>query len=255
MGSSTYVMKNIFLFLAMTMMVTAKTHLLFYCGITMVPAIMDVKKRFEKTHHCTITLIQGGSKDLCKSIQATHQGDLFLPGKDSYIDQCGEAGYVLRQRTVGYNRLALFVPKGNPKQIKGLDDLLRPDLLTTLGNPETCSIGKAAKETLLRYGGTSFLDNVHRSLGLFSADSRDMNHLLLTGQADVGLNWIASLHALPQNDRIEVIPVFDLYSQPQTLVVAALQFSLHPKLAQAFVDYLASPYGKKIMQKYGFGHE
>ena len=255
MGSSTYVMKKIFLFLAMTMMVTAKTHLLFYCGTTMVPAIMEVKKHFENTHHCTITVIQGGSKDLCKSIKTTHRGDLFLPGKENYIDQCGEAGYVLHKRTVGYNRLALFVPKGNPKQIKGLDDLLRPDVLTALGNPETCSIGKAAEDTLLRYGGTSFLNKVHHSLGLFAADSRDMNQLLLTNQADVGLNWIASLHTLPHKGRIEVLPISDLFSQPQVLVTAALEFSTHPKLAWAFVDYLASPFGKKIMQNYGFGHE
>ncbi len=248
-------MKKVFLFLAMTMLVTAKTHLLFYCGITMVPAIMEVKKNFEKKYDCTITLIQGGSKDLCKSIRATHRGDLFLPGKDSYIDQCGEAGYVLHKKTVGYNRLALFVPEGNPKHIKGLNDLLRPDLLTTLGNPETCSIGKAAEDTLLRYGGKSFLDKVHRSLGLFAADSRDMNQLLLTGQADVGLNWIASLQTIPQKDRIDIIEISDLYSQPQTLVIAALQFSTHRKLARAFVDYLVSPFGKKIMKKYGFYHE
>jgi len=244
-------MKKIFLFLAVTLMASAKTQLLFYCGITMVPAITEAKKHFEKAHDCTITVIQGGSKDLCKSIQTSQQGDLFLPGKSSYIDQCGEAGYVRHHRSIGYNRLALFVPRGNPKHIHDLNDLLRPDLLTALGNPSTCSIGKAAEETLLRYGGTRFLDQVHQSLGLFAADSRDMNHLLLTNQADVGLNWVASLHAVTQKGAIEILPLSDLYAQPQQLVIAVLIYSQHSDLARKFSDYLASPIGKSILKKHG----
>lgn len=248
-------MKKIFLFLAATLVVSAKTQLLFYCGITMVPAITEVKKRFEKAHDCTITIIQGGSKDLCKSIQTTRQGDLFLPGKSSYIDQCGEAGYIRHRRFVGYNRLALFVPRGNPKHIHGLSDLLRPDLLTTLGNPQTCSIGKASEETLLRYGGKLFLDRVHQSLGLFAADSRDMNHLLLTDQADVGLNWVASLHAVHPKGALNILPLSDLYAQPQKLLIAVLIYSPHLKLASQFSDYLASPTGKSILKKYGFSDD
>jgi len=248
-------MRKTVLFLAMTLMVTAKTPLLFYCGITMVPAVMEAKQAFEKNHGITITVIQGGSKDLCTSIQATHKGDIFLPGKSSYIDQCSEAGSIRYQRIVGYNRMALFVPKGNPKHITGLDDLLRHDLLTTLGNPRTCSIGKAAEELLLRYGGGSFLDKVRFGLGLFAADSRDMNHILTTAQADVGLNWVASLHAVADRGALEILPLSDLYAQPQELVIGLLDSSTHMDLAREFIDYLASAQGKSIMHQYGFGDE
>lgn len=245
-------MKKMLLFFTTTLVVSAGAQLLLYCGITMVPAVTEAKKHFEQSHDCTVTLIQGGSKDLCKSIQTTRQGDLFLPGKSSYIDQCGEAGYIRYRRLVGYNRLGLFVPRGNPKHIHGLGDLLRSDLLTTLGNPRTCSIGKAAEETLLRYGGSLFLDRVYQSLGLFAADSRDMNHLLLTDQADVGLNWIASLRAVTPKGALEALPLSDLYAQPQELVIGVLAYSPHSDLARQFSDYLASPAGKEILKKYGF---
>ena len=151
--------------------------------------------------------------------------------------------------------MALFVQKGNPKHIKGLEDLLRNDLLTTLGNPQTCSIGKAAEELLLRYGGGSFLDRVHIGLGLFAADSRDMNHILTTAQADVGLNWTASLHAVADRSALEVLPLSDLYAVPQPLVIGLLDSSIHRSLARKFIDYLASAQGRKIMHKYGFGDE
>ena len=247
--------QKIILLLSLGFVALAKTDLLFYCGITMVPAVMELKTSFEKKHDCTITIVQGGSKDLCKSIQTTKQGDLFLPGKSSYIDQCSENGEVLYKRFVGYNRLALFVPKGNPLQIKNLDDLVRRDLLTILGNPDTCSIGKAAEETLMRYSGHAFLEKVQHNLGLYAADSRDMNHLLASKQADVGLNWVASAQTQEARDAVDILPIFDLYSQPQELIIATLHFTAHAQIANAFVDYLASPQGQTVMKKHGFDHE
>jgi len=233
----------------------AQTPLIFYCGITMVPATLEAKKNFERTHHCTIQIVQGGSKDLYKSIDATHKGDLFLPGKISYVDQCDHKGNVLYKRLVGYNRLALFTQKNNPKHIRSLRDLLRKDLLITLGNPDTCSIGKAAEATLIRYGGEHYLKQVQNNLGLYAADSRDMNHLLAKRQVDAGLNWVASAQTHEAHNAVTIVPLSDLYAQPEALVISVLRFSAHTQLAKAFVDYLASPEGRAIMQRHGFSHE
>lgn len=247
--------KAFLIFLSFTFASLAKTNLLFYCGITMVPAVIEAKGPFEKEHNCTITIVQGGSKDLCKSIESTKKGDLFLPGKQSYIDECVQKGHIFYQQFVGYNRLAIFVKKGNPKQIKGLNDLLREDILTTLGNPKTCSIGKNAEETLIRYAGGAFLKRVQNNLGTYAADSRDMNTLLMDDQADAGLNWVASSHSKEAEGKVDTIPISDLYAPPQRLVAAVLRFSPYADTAKAFVDYLASTQGKFIMKKHGFSHE
>jgi molybdate transport system substrate-binding protein len=246
------IQKSFLFFIMISTGLLARDELLFYCGTTMVPAMMDAKVAFEQEHSCTITIIQGGSKDLCKSIETTHHGDLFLPGKSDYIDQCTQDGYVHYTKMIGYNRLAIFFPKGNPKQIKGLDDLLRKDLLTTLGNPNTCSIGKMTEDTLLRYGGNPFLEKAKYNLGIYASDSRDMNRLIQTKQADTGLNWIAASHTTSD---IDYLLISDLYASPQELIIATLTFSKHPKLANAFVDYLASSHGQSIMKKHRFFHE
>ena len=238
-----------------TLNLWGKPQLLFHCGITMVPAMMEAAASFEKNHYCTILINQGGSKDLCKTIKDSHRGDLFLPGKDAYIDQCGAEGYIRYQQAIGYNRLAIFVPRGNPKHIRGLRDLLRSDLVTVIGNPETGSIGKAAEETLMRYGGAPFWEKALANLGFFAVDSRDMNQLLISGKSDVGLNWTATAHTDPAINHLEVIPIFDLYSRPETLTIASLKYSKHPELSRAFIDYLCSPAGQAIMSKYGFSHE
>jgi molybdate transport system substrate-binding protein len=247
--------KVLLLLLLFSLGLEARPTLRFFCGVTMASAMLEAKQAFEQKHHCTITIIQGGSKNLCKSIETTHSGDLFLPGESSYIDRCGEEGYVLYKKEVGFNRLAIFVPKGNPKGIKNLNDLLRKDLLTTLGNPDTCSIGKMAEETLLRYGGGLFLNRVKYNLGLYAADSRDMIRMLVRGEADVGLSGVATHNTPMIRQKSDIIPICDLYAQPQNLVIAVLRFSDHPKLAQAFVDYLTSSSGLEIMKRYGFDRE
>jgi len=231
-------------------------ELLFYCGITMVPAVMEAKGTFEKENNCTIRIIQGGSRDLCKVIETTRKGDLFLPGDRRFVDQCSHKGDLIYTRTIGYNRLALFVTKNNPHRIKNLDDLCRPDLLTILGNPATSSVGKAAEETLLRYGGKAFLDQVQHNLGFYAVDSRDLNRFLFAHQADVGLNWVASAYANGQKrEAIEFIPIFPLYAPVHDLTIGLLRYSEHPDLARAFIDYLVSPRAKAIFKQYGFAHE
>jgi molybdate transport system substrate-binding protein len=233
-----------------------KPQLRFFCGVTMAKAMLEAKRAFEAEHHCTITIVQGGSKDLCRSIKATQEGDLFLPGKKEYIDQCGEEGYVLDRKRVGYNRMALFVSKGNPKQIRGLDDLLRKDLVTALGNPTMCSIGKMAEEVLRHYKGDAFLKKVQNNLGFYAADSRDMNRMFSEHKIDVGLSWKAAYKGNPDAQQtIDLIALDPNVALAQPLVIGALSFSRHPDLAKAFVAYLASPKGRAIMARYGFGDE
>jgi len=249
-------MRKVFLIALLAFYAYGKTNLLFYCGITMVPAVLEAKTKFEKAHNCKINIVQGGSKDLYKSIQSSSKGDLYLPGKISYLDKCAEKGQIAYRRFVGYNRLVIFVKKGNPKHISSIGDLLRSDLISVLGNPDTCSIGKMADDTLIRYAGKDFYDKVKYNLGLYAVDSRDMNKILISGEADVGLSWTASLYNKMLRSAISIVPISDLYAPPQKLEIGVLSFSVNKKFARDFVDFLSSEEGRKIMQKYGFSdHE
>jgi molybdate transport system substrate-binding protein len=153
---------------------------------------------------------------------------------------------------IGYNQLALFVQKGNPLQIKGLDDLVRNDLLVVVGNPETCSIGKVTEETILRYKGKAFLEKVKYNISSYAADSRDMNQMFMKKRVELGLNWIATSRFPDNRGIVDTISLFELFSPRKSLILATLKFSKYPEIAQAFIDYVVSPEGQKIMGEYGF---
>jgi len=230
--------KVLLLLLMVTLYVAAKPNLLFYCGTAMVKPMLKVASEIEKKYHCKVTIIQGASRDLFESIRVAQKGDLFLPGNSDYIDQKGK--YFTYQKYIGYNQLALFVQKGNPLHIKGLDDLVRNDLLVVIGNPETCSAGKVTEETLLRYKGKVFLEKVKYNISSYAADSRDMNQMFLKKQVELGLNWIATSRFPDNKEAIDTVSLLELSSSRKSLILATLKFSKYPEIAQAFIDYVLS---------------
>src|SRR5207244_1480830 len=54
--------------------------------------------------------------------------------------------------TVARNPMVLVVPKGNPKEVRTLDDLARPELRVGLGHPENAAIGKIVDQLLRKLG-------------------------------------------------------------------------------------------------------
>jgi molybdate transport system substrate-binding protein len=245
-------MKKLFLICFLFIGLFAKDNLIFYCGITMVKPMSKIAKIIEKKYNVNIKILQGGSGDLYDSLSTSKKGDLYLPGSESYIKKHLKEGLLGYRKYVGYNQIAIFVKKGNPKNVKNLDDLLREDLTVSLGNPETCSMGRASIKVLKRFGGEEFLEEVEDNIALFSADSRDFNNLLKAGEIDTGLNWKATAFFPENKGKIEVINIDEKYAKKKKLYLTLLTFSKHKKIAKAFIDYASSKDGQKIMKDYGF---
>lgn len=96
------------MFLNISLFATAKPTLLFYCGITMVTPMEEISKIIEKKDNCNIKIIQGGSKDLYKSLSYAKKGDIYLPGSESYRIKNLKDGYLLDSQYIGYNQAAIL---------------------------------------------------------------------------------------------------------------------------------------------------
>jgi molybdate transport system substrate-binding protein len=245
-------MRKFILLFLLSSVLFAKDELLFYCGITMVKPMNKIAKIIENKYDVKITISQGGSGDLYDSLSASKKGDLYLPGSESYIKKHLKEGLLGYRKYVGYNQIALFVKKGNPKNIKTLNDLVREDVIVSLGNPETCSMGRASVKVLKRFGGEEFLEEVEDNVVLYSADSRDFNNLLKSGQIDTGLNWKATAFFPENRGKIDIVSIDERYAPKKKLYLTLLTFSKHKQIAKAFIDYAASKNGQKIMKEYGF---
>jgi molybdate transport system substrate-binding protein len=231
---------------------TKKPTLIFYCGITMVKPIKEMAKIIEQKHNCTIEILQGGSQDLYDSLKFNKVGDMYLPGSSSYRTKNIKDGFLLDFVDIGYNQASIFVAKGNPLKIKGLDDFLNEDFGIILADPNSGSIGKMTKKILIKYKGEKFFDNVYDNTVEIVTDSRNINLALKEKRTDLTINWKATASWNENSQYIDTVSLDEKYAPKKKLQINLLSFSKHKDIAKAFMKYAISKDGQNIMKKYGF---
>ncbi|MBP6201794.1 MAG: substrate-binding domain-containing protein [Azonexus sp.] len=225
-------------------------ELLIYCGITMVRPITELARQFEQAEKVRVTISQGGSEDLYQSAKRSRLGDIYFPGEPSYRARHLAEGLLGYHKLVGYNQVAIILPKGNPKQVKpDLQELLRKDLVFILGNAESGSIGQEGKRVLDR---ANLYPKAVAKAAVMMPDSRAINLSLRRGEGDVALNWRATAFFPDNAPHLDVVDLDTRIAEPQALLLIQLSFSKHPLLAQKFIDFAASPEGQAVFRKYGF---
>ena len=225
-------------------------NLMIYCGITMVRPITELARSFEQREKVKVEIAQGGSEDLYQSARKSRYGDIYFPGEPSYRDRHLAEGLLGDYRIVGYNQLALFVQKGNPKQVApNLNEHFRKDLVVMIGNAESGSVGQATKQMLDKL---SIYPKVVRKAAFLMPDSRSINLSMKRHEADLTINWRATAYFPDNATHIDVIDLDPAIAKPQALMLMPLNFSKNPQLAKKFIDYVASSDGQATFRKFGF---
>lgn len=236
---------------------TAKSNkeILIYCGITMIRPISELAAIIEDQEKCKIIITKGGSGNLLKSIVYNKAGDLYLPGSERYYKIIDKkyAGLVIDTVFVGYNKAAIMVQKGNPKNISSdLINLASREYGVIIGNPESGSIGKEAGKILEKRG---ILKEVIKNVMSLTTDSKDLVKAIKTKKADIVINWFAVSCWDDNPQYMDVIDIKPKYAKKKKLILGRLKFSKHPDLAVKFMELASSDKGKEIFKKHGFYFE
>lgn len=227
-----------------------KKEMLIYCGITMISPMKEIATRFEKANDCKITLTQGGSEDLYKSLAYGKVGELYLPGSQAYRKKHIGDGFLTDYVELGYNQAALIVQKGNPKNISADVTLLADgDFAAVIGNPESCSIGKQSKKILTKLG---IFDAVVNNVILIAADSRTMNKTIIDSSADLILNWGATAFFDENKEYMDRVVLPESVAPKKKIQLSLLSFARDPELARKFMEYAVSVEGQEVFHRFGF---
>lgn len=233
-----------------TLLRAEPANLVIYCGITMVRPITELARSFEQREKVKIDIAQGGSEDLYQSARKSRYGDIYFPGEPSYREMHLAEGLLGDYRIVGYNQLALFVQKGNPKHVApNLNELFRKDLVVMIGNAESGSVGRATKQML---DTLSIYPKVVSKAAFLMPDSRTINISMKRQEADLTINWRATAYFPDNAAHIDVIDLDPAIAKPQALMLMPLTFSKSPQLAKKFIDHVASSEGQATFRKFGF---
>jgi len=146
-------------------------------------------------------------------------------------------------RVFATNRLQIVVPAGNPKGITGLADLRRPGLVVVLCAPAV-PCGRYADQALQRAG-----------VGLVpasqEADVKAVVSKVALGEADAGIVYVTEVKA--GGVKVQGIVIPDNENVVAGYPIAVLKAAHDGRAAQAFVDFVLSPAGPRVLAGFGFG--
>lgn len=240
-------------FTASTARAAEEQALLIYCGITMVRPITEIARNFEQRENLkpnAINIAQGGSEDLYQSARKSRVGDIYFPGEPSFRDKHQAEGLLGDYKLVGYNQMSIFVQKGNPRKVRAdLKELLRKDLVLTIGSPDSGSVGLESRQILERQ---KMYQAVIDKAAFLSPDSRTLTQTMRRGEADITLNWRATAFFPDNAPYMDVLDLDPKVAEPQALLLIQLTFSRNPQLTRRFIDYAASPESQAVFRKFGF---
>lgn len=178
--------------------------ILLYCAAGLKPAIEPVIRDYEQKTGRKVQVQYGGSGTLLGNLKVAKVGDLFLAADGFFLDLARSNDLLREVIPLARMTPVIAVPRGNPKRIQGVADLLRPDVRLVLANPEAAAIGRLTRDALeSRQGWKLFAD---RAVAL-KTTVNDLANDLKLGAADA--TFLLGCHALaiPRTGRPQGTPL------------------------------------------------
>ena len=227
---------------------TAKPVVVF-AGSASQPPLEEAAKAFEEKFGIPITLHLGGSGSMLSQIRLSGQGDLYIPGSPDYMEKAREFDLVDGEETkLAYLVPAILVPKGNPQQIRTLQDLTRPGVSVGIAEPGSVCVGLYAVEIMQT---NNLVDKIRPNLRGQVESCAKAAAMLPLGTVDAVLGWREFATWNPQ--AMEAILLSPKEVPRLAYIPAArLRHAANPDGAKAFVAYLKSEDGQAIFRKWGY---
>lgn len=201
--------------------------------------------------------IQAGGNLQIGALHLSVKPDIYTAGK-SEMEQLAPS--LLAPMPYAENHLALLVPEGNPKNVKGFPDLSDASLRIAMPNPATEGIARLAKEAIRRAAGESAVNEVFQiklhngTTRLTTVHHRETVAWLNDHQVDVGVVWKSeAMYAIRQGHPLMMVSLEHFKENPMGQYwVAGVKDAPHPEARDAFLRFLPSKMASEIYSAYGF---
>lgn len=192
----------------------------------------------------TVTLNFAGSSDLVTQIVEGAPADVFASADTTNMAKLADDGLLDGSSTdFATNTLEIAVPPSNPADITSLDDLARAGVKTVVCAPQVpCG---SATATVEKASGVDIQPVSEES------SVTDVLGKVTSGEADAGLVYVTDVRAA--GDAVVGIPFDESAEAVNTYPIATLRGTAESDVARAFVAYVASPAGQKVLAAAGFG--
>lgn len=226
---------------------TAVAPLVVYCAASNRAVMEAVRKDYEAECGVEVQVQYGASQSLLASIEVTKTGDLYLPADDSFLAAARKRQLIDAEFPLAEMHAVVAVPKGNPRGIKKLDDLLQEGMRLAQGNTESTAIGVVTRQVFTAVGQWNGLE---KNTTVFKTTVNDVANDVKVGAVDAGIVYDAVLHTY---DALEGVAIPELSGVTSKVIAGTLSCSSQPYQARRFARYLsARDKGLKRYAEFGF---
>jgi molybdate transport system substrate-binding protein len=208
-----------------------------YCAAGIRYAVEEIIRDYKNEYGIEVQPSWGGSGALISIIDVAKRGDLYLAADQDHIKIAREKGLVQEAIPIAYQRPVIAVKKGNPKKIKTLQDLTRPDVTVSLAN-ETAAVGKSAIALCKKLNLWDQVKSRVDKNGVYKPTVNEVANDLLLGMSDAGIVWDSTV--LQYGNQLEMIQIPDTDEFIDEITIGVLRFSKHPTAALQFARYLTA---------------
>jgi ABC-type molybdate transport system substrate-binding protein len=190
--------------------------------------------------------------------------DVYASVNLGHLQKLRKLGLMRDYATYMHNEMVLLVAKGNPRNIRGITDLKRSDVRTSMPNPVNEGIMQFyARKVLERHG---LWQHVSAGKECFSCQTtannwftavhhRETPDRILAGQSDTGIVWATeALEALRLGKNVDEVklPPADSLRDEVAYAIGALTVGARQAAAARYLSFLASAPAQAAYARYGF---
>ncbi len=177
------------------------------------------------------------------------QGDILMVGAEYMMDDIEAEGLILKEtrKSLGYRKAVILVRKGNPKNIRSLEDLCGEEVKILVCG-KVCQ--KGLWDDIASKAGLT--DKIRRNIVEYARGCVQMLHRWLQseGEIDAAIGWNTYKNMAPES--------FDVIELPKDLQIlrsaniAVTRYSKKKELAKRFIELATSERIREIYRKHGW---
>jgi len=214
-----------------------------FAAASLTESFTSLGRQFEAAHPgTTVKFNFGASSSLAENINQGAPADVFASASPKNMQQVVDADGASDPKTFARNVMQIAVPPDNPAGVREVTDLARSNVKVALCQPQV-PCGAVAQQVF---------ENVNITVKPVTqgADVKAVLTTVQLGEVDAGMVYRTDVRAAGTKVRGIEIPADQNAST--SYPIAALTEAPNPAGAAAFVDYVLSPDGEKVLEQAGF---
>lgn len=232
-------------------------ELVVFAAASLTEAFAEIGEAFGAQNDIAVVFNFAGSQTLAGQLASGAPADVFASANDRQMQAAIDAGRIQPSaaRAFAANRLVIVTPRENPGAVTVPNDLASPGIRIVLADGAVPA-GQYSLQFLANAAADPAYTAIYSPTVLANVVSYEENvravlAKVVLGEADAGIVYSSDVTGR-QRDQVQIVDIPDALNIVATYPIAPIAESDESASARAFVEFVLSPTGQTILERYGF---